>query len=183
LDDGTAIGDGLGIALTDLETGRRDETRDDPHSSAGAFVVLLTDGSNNSGDLTPGEATALARYRKIPIYTVGTGRNGKVPFPVFDATGKRIGTSQQPSALDIGALKTMAAQTAGRFFMAGDTAALQAAFRSIDRAHKTEFHVRSIARVRELFAWFAMPALALLILAMPGLSRGRRQPFPRVQPI
>jgi Ca-activated chloride channel family protein len=182
LDDGTAIGDGLGIALTDLEAGRRDETQDDPRSPAGAFVVLLTDGSNNSGDLTPGEATALAHYRKVPVYAVGTGRNGMVPYPVFDSTGKRIGTGQQPSALDIDALRTMAAQTAGHFFMAGDTAALQAAFRSIDSARKAEFHVRRVARVRELFVWFALPALILLILASPGLLRCKGLSFRRVQP-
>ncbi|WP_404710432.1 VWA domain-containing protein [Sphingomonas sp. MMS24-J13] len=182
LDDGTAIGDGLGIALADLEAGRRDETQDDPRGPAGAFVVLLTDGSNNSGDLTPGEATALAHYRKVPVYAVGTGRNGMVPFPVFDGAGRRVGTSQQPSALDIDALRIMAAQTSGRFFMAGDTAALQAAFRSIDNARKAEFHVRRVVRVRELFAWFAWPALALLIFAAPGLVRGRGRSFRRLQP-
>lgn len=176
IEDGTAIGDGLGIALSDLDIGRQDETRDDGPSAIGAFIVLLTDGSSNSGDLTPAEATALARYRKVPVYAIGTGRNGNVPFPVFDAAGKRTGTSQQPSAIDIDALKTIAAQTGGRFFMAGDTAALGAAFRAIDAARKAQFHVRSELRVREMFAWFAAPALALLIVALPGLLRlGRRR--------
>lgn len=169
IEDGTAIGDGLGIALTDLEIGKQDETTATGRGSIGAFIVLLTDGSSNSGDLTPAEATALAFYRKVPIYAIGTGRNGMVPFPTFDAAGRRTGTTQQPSAIDIDALKTMAAKTGGRFFMAGDTAALQAAFRAIDAARKAEFHVRSEVRVRELFGWFAVPALALLAISLPGL--------------
>jgi Ca-activated chloride channel family protein len=185
IEDGTAIGDGLGIALTDLDTGRQDEagqerTAGDGHVSGGAFIVLLTDGSSNSGDLTPPEATALARYRKIPVYAIGTGRNGMVPFPVFDAAGRRTGTSQQPSAIDIDALKTMANETGGRFFMAGDTAALEAAFRAIDARQKAVFHIRSEVRIRELFAWFAIPALFLLIVALPGLLRGFRLPRRRL---
>jgi len=177
LEDGTAIGDGLGVALNDIEYGRRNEGQD-AQGSVGAFIILLTDGSNNSGDLTPAEATALARHRKIPIYAIGTGRNGMVPYPVFDATGRRVGTTQQRSALDIDALETMAAQTGGRFFMADDTAALKAAFGAIDKARKAQFHVRRTARVRELFMWFALPALLLLILAIRGLVRGTRPRAP-----
>lgn len=178
MEDGTAIGDGLGVALLDIAAGRPDAAAAGAGSdSVGAFIVLLTDGSNNSGELTPAEATALARYRKIPIYTVGTGRNGMVPFPVFDAAGKRTGTSLQPSTLDIDALKTIAAQTGGSFFMAGDSRALQAAFDAIDAARKAKFQVRRSVRVDELFAWALLPALALLLLAAQGLLRApRRRP-------
>lgn len=172
MEDGTAIGDGLGVALLDIAAGRAGAAPD----NVGAFIVLLTDGSNNSGELTPAEATALARYRKIPIYTIGTGRNGMVPFPVFDAAGKRTGTSLQPSTLDIEALQTIAAQTGGRFFMAGDTPALKAAFAAIDAARKAKFQVRRRVRVDELFAWALLPALALLVVAAQGLMRGRRVP-------
>ncbi|QJU57995.1 VWA domain-containing protein [Sphingomonas sp. AP4-R1] len=180
IEDGTAIGDGLGIALTDLEGGRQDETQANGAGSVGAFIVLLTDGSSNSGDLTPPEATALARYRKVPVYAIGTGRNGMVPFPVFDAAGRRTGTSQQPSAIDIDALKTMANETGGRFFMAGDTAALEAAFRAIDAQRKAVFHVRSDVRVRELYGWFVGGSLLLLVAALPGLLGGLT--FPRFRP-
>lgn len=168
MEDGTAIGDGLGIALLDIAAARP-SAPGAAADSVGAFIVLLTDGSNNSGELTPAEATALARYRKIPIYTIGTGRNGMVPFPVFDASGKRVGTSQQPSTLDIEALRTIAAQTGGRFFMAGDTLALQSAFAAIDAARKAQFQVKRTVRVDEVFAWFAVPALLLLGAAAQGL--------------
>ena len=169
MDDGTAIGDGLGIALLDIAAARA--TTD----SVGAFIVLLTDGSNNSGELTPAEATALARHRKVPIYTIGTGRNGMVPFPVFDAAGRRTGTSLQPSTLDIAALQTIAARTGGRFFMAGDAAALRKAFAAIDVAEKAPFQVRRRVRIDELFAWFVVPALLLLGVAAWGLRPARRR--------
>jgi Ca-activated chloride channel family protein len=173
MEDGTAIGDGLGIALLDIAAARASAAPSAAADSVGAFIVLLTDGSNNSGELTPAEATALARYRKIPIYTIGTGRNGMVPFPVFDANGKRVGTSQQPSTLDIEALRTIAAQTGGRFFMAGDTRALQSAFAAIDAARKAQFQVKRTLRIDELFVWFAVPALLLLAVAAQGLRLRR----------
>ena len=179
LEDGTAIGDGLGVGLLNIaaarvNAGARAATPPAASETVGAFLVLLTDGSNNSGELSPAEATALARYRKIPIYTIGTGRNGMVPFPVFDARGRRIGTSPQPSAIDTDALRTIATQTGGRFFMAGDNKALQSAFAAIDTARKARFEVRHNARIDELFAWFAVPALLLLGLATWGLRTGNR---------
>ncbi|WP_439545738.1 VWA domain-containing protein [Sandarakinorhabdus sp.] len=166
IDDGTAIGDGLGVALNNIAKARAASA-----GTGGAFIVLLTDGSNNSGELTPAEATALARFRTIPIYTVGTGRNGMVPFPVFAPDGRRIGTRQQPSALDIEALKTISAQTGGRFFMAGDAKALAAAFAAIDAARKAQFSVRRTVRIDELYPWLALPAILLLAVAAPGLRR------------
>lgn len=171
LEDGTAIGDGLGIALTGLEAGRARQGE----ASAGQFVVLLTDGANTSGTLTPPQTTAIARYRKVPVYTVGAGRDGMAPFPIFDDAGRRIGTRQFPSSLDVEALKTMAAETGGRFLQAGDVKALEAAFRAIDGARKTEFRVRSRQVTTELFPWALGPALLLLALAAPvwGALAGR----------
>lgn len=172
--DGTAIGDAIGTALNDIEIGHKSETPVDNATAASAFVVLLTDGSNNTGALSPAEATMLARYRKIPVYAVGTGRNGKVPFPVLDSAGHRIGTTIEASAIDIEALRTIAAQTGGQLFMAGDTAGLRQAFGRIDQARKANFHLAHVLRVRELFAPFAAGALLALALAAPGLMRTRQ---------
>lgn len=176
IEDGTAIGDGLGIALADLADGRADERAEDRDAGVGAFVVLLTDGSNNSGDLTPPEATAIARHRRVPVYAVGTGRNGMVPFPVFDAAGRRTGTTEQPSAIDVEALRTIAGQTGGRLFMADDAQGVASAFRQIDRARKARFHARVELVTHELFAWAAVPALLLLgVAAAGGVPGGRRR--------
>jgi Ca-activated chloride channel family protein len=78
IEDGTAIGDGLGVALTRLEQAQRAEAGG---KRQGAFVVLLTDGANNRGALTPDQATEIAKSRGIPVYTIGAGRDGLVPMP------------------------------------------------------------------------------------------------------
>src|SRR5882724_11367471 len=77
IEDGTAIGDGLGVALTRLEQAKRESGG----KRQGAFIVLLTDGANNRGSLTPQQATGLAKARGVPVYTIGAGRDGIVPFP------------------------------------------------------------------------------------------------------
>jgi Ca-activated chloride channel family protein len=167
IEDGTAIGDGLGISLTNLEASRATQ------SGAGAFVVLLTDGANTSGTLTPPQATAIARHRRIPVYTIGTGRNGMVPFPVFNAAGQRVGTQQRPSSLDVEALRRMSAETGGHYFEADDARAVSSAFAAIDAAQKTEIQLKTYEIVTELFAWAALPALVLLLWAASGLMTAR----------
>jgi Ca-activated chloride channel homolog len=168
LEDGTAIGDGLGIALTNLET-----DRDGAETAVGKFIILLTDGANTSGSLTPPQSTAIARFRKTPVYTIGAGRVGMVPFPIFNEAGIRIGTRQFPSAIDIDALKTMASETGGRYTEADDSAALAEAFKSIDAARKTEFSVKTRTVTTELFAWPMGAALAGLLAAAPPWRRRR----------
>ncbi len=118
LENGTAIGDGLGVALTRLEQAKRESGG----QRQGAFVVLLTDGVNNSGALTPEQATAIAKSRNIPVYTIGAGKDGYVPMPVFDANNRRIGRRMVMSDLDEGALRVISEQT-GESFSAPSTSA------------------------------------------------------------
>jgi Ca-activated chloride channel family protein len=165
IEDGTAIGDGLGIALTNLESSRGNPL------STGAFIVLLTDGANTSGSLTPPQATAIASHRHVPTYTIGAGHNGKVPTPIFDDAGRRIGIRMQPSSIDTDALRTIATVTGGRYFRADDSRTIATAFAAIDSAKKADFKVRTHLVVTELFAWAALPAIVLLLLlALPGLA-------------
>lgn len=158
--DGTAIGDGLGIALTRLEQA----SRHDNGQRQGAFVVLLTDGANNQGTLQPSQAADIAKSRGIPVYTIGAGRNGFVPFPVIDDKGNKIGYRQQPSDLDEGTLHEIAAQTGGRYFRAADSDTVKDAFASIDEAQKIEFQSKSYLVTTELFYWSAVPGIAALFL-------------------
>jgi len=81
-----------------------------------------------------------------------------------------------PSSLDIEALRTISAETGGRFLPAGDVAALEAAFRDIASARKAEFRVRTRLVTTELFPWALGPALALLLLAAPAWPVGARLP-------
>ncbi len=161
LENGTAIGDGLGVALTRLEQAKREAGG----RRQGAFVVLLTDGVNNSGAMTPEQATALAKARGIPVYTIGAGKDGYVPMPVFDANNRRIGRRMVLSDLDEAALRVVAEETGGKFFRAADTDTVEAAFKAIDRAQKIEFQSKSYLITTELFWWLAAPGLAALALA------------------
>jgi len=161
LENGTAIGDGLGVALTRLEQAKREAGG----QRQGAFIVLLTDGVNNSGALSPEQATQLAKARHIPVYTIGAGKDGYVPMPVFDANNRRIGRRMVLSDLDEAALRVISEQTGGKFFRAADTDTVEAAFKAIDRAQKIEFQSKSYLITTELFWYLAAPGLAALALA------------------
>ena len=170
--DHTAIGDGLGVALTRLEQAGREEG----NRRKGAFVVLLTDGSNNSGVLTPLQAADVARARGIPVYTIGAGKDGYTFLPVRDERGRTVTYQQILADLDENTLSTIANQTGGRFFRARDADTIDTAFKSIDRAQKIEFEAKAYLITTELFPWFAAPGLACLlgaglILAWPTLRR------------
>jgi len=146
----TAIGDGLGLALTRLELPDRDEQG----RRQGAFIILLTDGANNSGTLAPNQAADIARIRDIPIYTVGAGHDAD---------------------LDEDALIDIADATGGKYFRAADSDTIENAFTAIDRAQKIEFQAHSYLVTTELFPWLAVPGALLLLLAAllarPGAPR------------
>lgn len=161
LEDGTAVGDALGLALTRLE-----QTGAEAGPRAGAFVILMTDGSNNKGRLAPAQAAALAASKKIPVYTIGVGRDGIVPFPIFDDTGRRTGTGRARSDLDEASLRDIARVTGGRYARADEPDAATAAFDAIDRAQKVSFDQRQQVLATELFAWPATAAAALLLLTV-----------------
>jgi Ca-activated chloride channel family protein len=161
IEDGTAIGDGLGVALTRLEQSRHDHEG----RRQGAFVVLLTDGSNNRGSLQPAQAAAIAQSRGVPVYTIGAGRDGFVPFPVKDQqTGRVLGYRRVLSDLDEGTLREIAATTGGQYFRADDANTVAGAFRAIDSARKIEFQAKSHLVTTELFHWPAAPGLFALAL-------------------
>jgi len=155
--DGTAIGDALGVALTRLDQAAREPGG----KRKGAFIVLLTDGANNMGALAPMQSAQLAKARGIPIYTIGAGKDGLVPFHIFDETGKKVSYSWVEADLDEGALKDIAEATGGRFFRAADTGTIESAFASIDSTQKIEFQSKSYLLTTELFSWLAVPGLAL----------------------
>lgn len=161
IEDGTAIGDGLGVALTRLEQAKRESGG----KRTGAFVVLLTDGANNRGALAPQQAADLAKAKNIPVYTIGAGKEGYVPMPIFDNNGRRIGTRPQWSDLDEAQLRAIAETTGGKFFRSTDTDTIESAFKAIDRTQKIEFQAKSYLVATELFWWLAVPGAAALFLA------------------
>ena len=184
IEDGTAIGDGLGVSLTRLEQAKRE----DGGKRKGAFIVLMTDGANNRGVLTPEQATEIAKSRGLPVYTIGAGRDGLVPMPVFDDAGRRLGTRRVISDLDEGALRTISDATGGKFFRAFDVDTAEKAFAAIDQAQKIEFTAKSYLLTTELFHWVAIPGAGLLFLGAlfalpPALPfRGRARTPLRAEP-
>lgn len=178
IEDGTAIGDGLGVALTRLEQA----AREDGGRRKGAFVVLMTDGANNRGVLTPEQSTEIAKSRGVPVYTIGAGRDGLVKMPVFDDTGRRLGSRRVISDLDENQLRAISDATGGKFFRAFDIDTAEKAFAAIDQAQKIEFTAKSYLLTTELFHWLAVPGAALLFLgalfALPPALPFRRKSAP-----
>lgn len=167
IEDGTAIGDGLGVALTRLEQSKRELNG----RRLGAFVVLLTDGANNRGAMPPQQAADLAQARRIPVYTIGAGREGYVPIPVGKRPDGTTEYQQMFSQIDEGLLRSISSQTGGTFYRADDSDSVEKAFKAIDRAQKIDFQARSHLLTTELFVWFAGPGSALLLLSCFMLLR------------
>lgn len=185
IEDGTAIGDGLGVALTRLEQAKRESGG----KRTGAFVILMTDGANNRGALSPAQASDIAKSRGVPVYTIGSGKEGFVRMPVYDDSGRRVGVRQQLSDLDENALREIASATGGKFFRVSDVDTIENAFKAIDRAQKIEFQAKSYLVSTELFWWFAGPGLGLLALAAilttrlnRAQSSNARGPAPKAVP-
>ncbi len=169
--DGTAIGDALAIAVSRLDQAGREVNG----RRQGAFIVLLTDGANNMGTLSPMQAAAIAKARGIPIYTIVAGTDGIAPFPVFDEHGNKIGYREILADLDESALRDIAQLTGGAFFRAADTGTIESAFRDIDRTQKIKFQAKSYLLTTELFPWLAAPGLAC-ILGAALLARRQKSP-------
>jgi Ca-activated chloride channel family protein len=153
IEDGTAIGSALAAAVNRLRAS----------SAPSRFVVLLTDGQQNAGRITPRTAAEAAAALGVKVYTVGAGTRGLAPYPVQDAFGNRV---YRPVAVDIDeeTLEQVAASTGGRYFRATDTASLREIYAEIDRAEKAPFEAPQFLDHRELYPWLAWPALALLVL-------------------
>ncbi|MFT3869925.1 MAG: VWA domain-containing protein [Nibricoccus sp.] len=170
IEDGTAIGDGLGVALTRLEQASHEEGG----RRKGAFVILLTDGRESIiekdgqrrtlSTLPPDQAAGIAKSRGIPVYTIGAGKDGWARRPVI-VNGRKLGYDRFFSDLDEGLLHDIADTTGGRFFRADDNRTIKSAFDAINRSRKIEFKAKTYLITTELFPWCAIPSLALLLLA------------------
>ena len=169
IEDGTAIGDGLGLAITQFDLGGpADRSR---------MIVLLTDGSNTSGVMTPPQAAAIAKKFSIPIYSVAMGRDGFAPYPTFDAAGRRIGSRQQPSSVDRDTLTTIARETDGVHQDAADREQLTASLAAISsRLVVVQKSQKTVTR-DDLSKWLLLAGLITLtvLLVLLYRSNGLRQ--------
>lgn len=156
LEDGTAIGDGIATALNRLKEGK----------AKSKSIILLTDGSNNTGVVAPVTASEVAKELGVKIYTIGIGTNGSAPYPTRTLTG-RIEFTPQPVVIDEATLRTIADTTGGKYFRATGNKVLQEVFSEIDALEKTQMDVRHFSHTEDnymLWAWIALACLALEIL-------------------
>lgn len=150
--DSTAIGSAIGIAVKRLKDIK----------AKSKVIILLTDGQNNAGKISPETATETAKSFGIKIYTIGAGSKGKVPFLVDTPFGKQY--IYQEVDIDEEALKKIADNTGGRYFRATDTASLKEIYSQIDKLEKTEVKVKGYVEYKELYYLFLIPGLFLLLM-------------------
>ncbi|MCX5904982.1 MAG: VWA domain-containing protein [Proteobacteria bacterium] len=150
--DRTAIGSALATCVKRL--------KDLPSKSK--IIILLTDGRNNTGSITPATAADIAKTCGIKVYTIGVGTEGEAPFLVDSLFGQRY--VYQRVDLDEETLKEIAQKTGGTYFRATNTEALKAIYQQIDKMEKSAAKVKEYMEYEELFAWFLIPGLCLVLV-------------------
>jgi Ca-activated chloride channel family protein len=152
INDGTAIGMGLATAVNRLKDSE----------AKSKVVILLTDGSNNTGSIAPLTAADIARQFNVRVYTVGIGTHGTAPYPVQTPFG--IQYQQLPVDVDEGTLTKIATITGGKYFRATDNQTLKNIYQQIDKLEKAKINVTQYHKKTELFLPFAFIALLFLSL-------------------
>jgi Ca-activated chloride channel homolog len=162
IQDGTAIGDGLAIAINRLKESQ----------AVSKVIILLTDGQNNAGSIAPLSAAEIAKIYGIRIYTIGVGTEGYAPYPVQTPFGIQYQSMQVNIDEDL--LKQVANMTDGKYFRATDNSKLKEIYQSIDKLEKSKIDVTEFRKKHDEFlilAIFAFILLALEIFARLTLFR------------
>ena len=154
VDDGTAIGNGLATAVARLKDS----------DAKSRVVILLTDGVNNCGEISPQMAAEIAKTYGIRVYTIGVGAEGTAPYPVMTPFG--VSVKQVEVQIDEALLKDIADATGGKYFRATDNTKLLEIYGEINKMEKNKTLVDSFAVYKELFFYFAYIALAALVLEL-----------------
>jgi len=152
IEDGTAIGLGLANAVNRIKDSK----------AKSKVIILLTDGSNNRGDIAPITAAEIAKSFGIRVYAIGVGSYGKVNIPVQTPIGLQY--QQMDSEFDEVSLKNIADMTGGKYFRATNNNKLRAIYQEIDQMEKTKINVREFNKKNEEYFIFALVALVLLIV-------------------
>ena len=154
IEDGTAIGNGLATAVARMKDS----------DAKSRVIILLTDGVNNRGEITPQMASEIAKTYGIRVYTIGVGANGMAPYPVMTPWGVDIQKVQVEIDEDL--LKEIAETTGGQYFRATDNTKLMEIYSEINKMEKARISVDSFPVYKELFPGYAIVALAALLLEL-----------------
>ena len=152
ISDGTAVGMGLANAVSRLKESK----------AKSKVVILLTDGSNNMGDISPMTSAQIARSLGIRVYTIGVGTNKVAPYPMPVAGGVQY--VNIPVEIDTKTLSDIAAVTDGNFYRATNNRELKQIYKDIDKLEKTKMNVTKFSKRYEAYQPLAMSALLLLLL-------------------
>ncbi len=154
IEDGTAIGNGLATAVARMKDS----------DAKSRVIILLTDGVNNRGEITPQMAAEIAKTYGIRVYTIGVGANGMAPYPVMTPWGVDIQKVQVEIDEDL--LSEIASSTGGRYFRATDNTKLMEIYNEINQMEKARITVDSFPVYKELFPGYAFVALVALLLEL-----------------
>ncbi len=149
--DSTAIGSAIGISIKRLKDLK----------SKSKVIILLTDGRNNAGSLSPAQAAEISKIYGIKIYTIGVGTRGKAPFLVDSIFGKQY--IYQNVEIDEKTLQKIAQKTGAKYFRATDRESLKNLYKQIDSLEKTEVKILDRSEYRELFPYFLIPSLIFIL--------------------
>ena len=165
IEDGTAIGMGLANAVSRLKDSK----------AKSKVVILLTDGSNNRGDISPSTAAEIAKSLGIRVYTIGVGTNKVAPYPMPVAGGVQY--VNVPVEIDTKTLSEIASITEGDFYRATNTSELRKIYKEIDQLEKSKLNVKTFSKRYEAYQPFALVAvLALLLEILLRITIFRRIP-------
>ena len=149
--DATAIGSAIGISTRRLKDLK----------SKSKVIILLTDGRNNSGAISPLQAAEIAKSLGIKVYTIGVGKRGKAPFLVDSIFGKRL--IYQNVDIDEEVLNKISKMTDAKYFRATDLKSLKDIYKQIDLLEKSEVKSIDHSEHKELFHYFLISGLILLL--------------------
>ena len=154
IEDGTAIGNGLATAVARMKDS----------DAKSRVVILLTDGVNNRGEISPQMAAEIARTYGVRVYTIGVGKEGMAPYPVMTPWG--VEAQNVKVEIDEKLLAEIAEATGGRYFRATDNTKLAEIYGEINKMEKARTTVDSFPVYKELFGTYALLALLALLLEL-----------------
>ena len=164
IEDGTAIGNGLATAVARMKDS----------DAKSRVVILLTDGVNNRGEITPQMAAEVAETYGVRVYTIGVGANGEAPYPVMTPWGPDV--QNMKVEIDEDLLRQIADATGGKYFRATDNTKLAEIYAEINQMEKTRTTVDSFPVYKDLYGRYALWALACFLLEILLTAVLRRLP-------
>ena len=154
IEDGTAIGMGRANAISRLKDSQ----------AKSKVIILLTDGSNNRGEISPLTAAEMARSFGIRVYTIGIGTNGTAPYPVRSSFGVQY--VNVPVEIDEDVLRQIASTANGQYYRATSNSKLKDVYEEIDKLERTKLQVKEFSKNQEVYQPFAMVLLLSLLLIL-----------------